>query len=600
MSASRDQLLSALEDELNKVRSKSPSAIKISELAYNVKLWDQEAPKSMTNYLLHSNCPVLKNLDPKKIYSAPEQPGDVNGSGAGIINTLSACKFESSTPSICLLTAGLGSRLWGVSVALGFVKGLTNCIGSQTVLEQTVNQSLLILSQAPKRGEGLVIVSGTDNVYLPTQFLGAGSNKHFSEFTGPDRHIFFFSKRVPVLDDNNKPLSQTLLVALSQLGVMLTKGNDSRPSLFLEKIPPKEIVEVLLKNNQKSIYFNAFTFAFSKECSKRLVELYGHYRLSNGKKLTEVTEKEGVEFDWSTHFIEPLIAEAKSDWMNRYNTSEKQRKMFPNVKDWEMLFEVAQKIKKEFGGPTVIDMGAEAYYVDTGLASDMKQFYEIMLGQTPLEAELKPKLGRYFGLSPAELRQYTQGGGQSFVCRSTFKKPGSTFGKRVVIINSVFEERVDIPDGVVIVDSHIISSKIQVVPEARQGVQDGNNNIMLYSFIQQNPRFKAETEVLNLLPNTVYFSYFWKNPKEGGKLEIKSGLFPINVNPKDKGEVKGSGLVASYYNRETGKTFIERPLYGSDVNFSTLLYSRNVSLTRTLQHISTIHHQTSSGSAAKL
>jgi hypothetical protein len=43
--------------------------------------------------------------------------------------------------SLVLLVAGEGSRLWGISAAVGMVKGLTNILGT-TLLEQVSQTSI--------------------------------------------------------------------------------------------------------------------------------------------------------------------------------------------------------------------------------------------------------------------------------------------------------------------------------------------------------------------------------------------------------------------------------------------------------------------------
>ncbi len=71
-----------------------------------------------------------------------------------MINTLKSCTIDASPaeggsseqPSLGLLIAGEGSRLWGISAGLGFVKGLSNVLGF-SLTEQTVHQSVLLLAE---------------------------------------------------------------------------------------------------------------------------------------------------------------------------------------------------------------------------------------------------------------------------------------------------------------------------------------------------------------------------------------------------------------------------------------------------------------------
>jgi len=68
------------------------------------------------------------------------------------------------------------------------------------------------------------------------------------------------------------------------------------------------------------------------------VTYYTENKLSIGIPIYMVSEKLGIEFDWSTHFIEPLISQSRDVWMKRYESSDKQRIMFPNVNDWILLY----------------------------------------------------------------------------------------------------------------------------------------------------------------------------------------------------------------------------------------------------------------------
>jgi hypothetical protein len=170
---------------------------RVREVVFNLKLWDADAPSALLRFVATSPrlAPLRLSRQNGRLTCVAEEPGTVVGSGAAIVNSLLACNLSNSHPSnstssppssssasasdrgaiargddrpgMALLMAGEGSRLWGVSAALGFVKGLSNVLGV-TLLEQTVRQLLYILDAAPGQGKGMTIVAGTDNILLPS------------------------------------------------------------------------------------------------------------------------------------------------------------------------------------------------------------------------------------------------------------------------------------------------------------------------------------------------------------------------------------------------------------------------------------------------
>jgi hypothetical protein len=117
---------------------------------------------------------------------------------------------------------------------------------------------------------------------------------------GPNNNLFFFSKRIAVLDEKFQVIDEEVLQELTQLGVMLVDERTSHPLLFLEKAGRDEILAVLRERKQRAVFFNVFYFAFTNPAARKVVELYAHTKTAAAGIPFYMTN----EFDWSGHFIE--------------------------------------------------------------------------------------------------------------------------------------------------------------------------------------------------------------------------------------------------------------------------------------------------------
>ncbi|KAL6043558.1 hypothetical protein QOT17_023831, partial [Balamuthia mandrillaris] len=563
------QELRRLRHELQKVKTRQLERVHVAEAVYNLKGWDSYAGQDMTSFLHHSKAsPLLRSLPRERIVCALEEPGTVLGSGAAILNTLRHCSFmkgghqdasleeeermDEPGAVLALLMAGEGSRLWGISAAMGFVKGLTNILGT-TLVEQTVNQLVGILAQAPNKGMDMVMVAGTDNVLLPSRplripatssFLDRETGKHQNQ----DNGLFFFSKKVPVLNENGEPVTETILEELSQLGIMLVDPKTSYPFLFLEKIPPQQILSVLQAHKQTHIYFNVFYFLFRKQAARVLVESFDSkfYALnSRGQRhgqpsLSEFFEANKIEFDWSSHFIEPLILGDEKAWEAKWQNNEKgiQQTFRHSKQHWMKLFEVAAEFQRAFGRAVVVDVGEDAIWFDTGMASDMRKLYDLAVvpsGAPNRKNALEmrelicglfqvPSSTDVYNCTGVEDKLKLPSGEHSFLIVNSVFKNGGSVGHGSIIVNSIFEEEVHIPEDSLIINSHIYHIDPQSEPRS-----------MAYSYNSTAP--------LQLLGECVHYSVFMKQKAGGGEDQrqrplITSGAFPAKVNPKSKAQGK--------------------------------------------------------------
>jgi len=546
--------------------SNSRNPIQFKEIVFNLKGWEPGRDVLMEKWFRHSKSKLIRGTP--RIKCALEELGTLEGSGCAMINTLKACNIDSAMdglssdhPSLGLLIAGEGSRLWGISAGLGFVKGLSNVLGF-SLTEQTVHQSLFLLSEAPHRGKNMIVIAGTDNVFLPSQKLSTVDGTPFAQCKN---HLFFFSKEVQVLDEKDQVADKETLDGLTQLGIMLL-NDKSEPILFLEKVSTDRILEVLRQHKKRSVFFNTFYFAMTREGGKLLQQLYSR-PASNGKPIYELNG-----FDWSMHVLEALATPSSEAWAKRNN-----RKFVQSDADWQLLFELGQEFKAKLGAPAVINIGSEAIWYDTGLANDLVHLYELAVSNGPLNAIMR----QLFDLPPHRdvVKSFTNGvkvpaKGSYLVVNSLFKNGGS-IGKGSVIVNSVFEKRTVIPPNTIVVNSHVYTF-----------VRSSAMGALVYGYADpQTP--------LQLLPKCAHFSAFAhpvaaktkEQQQAAEKLPVLtlSGVFPLSVIPKDK----GTEPLLNWYNvaERAGKPYLVQQILGFNepLSFRDLQEGRRVSLRHTLE-----------------
>jgi len=368
------------------------------------------------------------------------------------------------------------------------------------------------------------------------------------------------------------PLSESVLQSLTQLGIMLVDHNNT-PTLFLEKPTIPEVLSVLKQYGKSSVYFNAFYFAFTKPAARFLVSLYARPKKSDGTPFFET-----FDFDWSTHVIEPFAAQSKELWEKRYNPD--QAKIFDNFDDWMCLYEFAQEFKHRFGAPSVVSIGADAIWYDTGLSSDLASLLELSVSSKDL---IKRDLIRdLFCLPPQTniINSHAIGvtlpkNENYLVLNSVFKKGGSSISEGCVVVGTVFETVVHLPPNVFIINSRIGNSGMLF--ETKQD-SDVDKVTLVYSYNSDNAESSAP---LIISPGNVYFSAFTKSD-DHSKAFVESGVFPISVVPKKKEDV----AYLNFYNvgENKGKNYLEQTILGfkEPTPFKKLMSERRISLHSTL------------------
>lgn len=175
-----------MEKALSQLLSKELLSFPLA-VAVNFKQWEQGREVLIKDFLLCSNFGrrLQQNSSSFELIAAGEELGTFEGSGCAmfhvideLLSALDRRNHENSQthsissigPMIGLLAAGEGSRLWGVSASCGFIKALLQ-IFSRSLLEISLQQCVqLIAPQLPDAGADYLLLSGTDNVLLPSSW----------------------------------------------------------------------------------------------------------------------------------------------------------------------------------------------------------------------------------------------------------------------------------------------------------------------------------------------------------------------------------------------------------------------------------------------
>ena len=396
------------------------------------------------------------------------------GSGAAMLHTL-IDGGEKTT--MFMLAAGEGSRLWGISMSLGFVKGLVDVFG-QTLIELSYHQGQKILQWAPPDSD-FIFCTGTDNILESKRPMDAFR-------ASKSRGIHTFSIPISVRDKQHYE-------RLSQLGIMLCDSTQSAV-VFVEKPSHLQIEAMVNEYRCKDVYVNAFMFAMSREAGELLRILY--------RNLYE------LPLDWSAHVLAPLSlvhrGGSKEDWLNCQSESDPL-----NSSDFGQLFECAREFYEQFGPIHVIDVGADSVWYDCGLASDLFSLYHLELDSFNVArvGATETLVGGCHG----EIPSFTNARNCSF--------GGCTFSNDHSLSAAML-------NNLVFVDCDL-SCELPV------GLFDDVSNSMFYKV--DFARFLGFWKGKPLESNSVYFSYkdefgvfpIDKNPKNGSLLsEAIEGLSP--------------------------------------------------------------------------
>lgn len=486
-----------------------------AETAINVKLWRDDYAATVEQLV-----PGARAIG--------EHVGTMEGSGCAMLNVMAQLRADASVPrpSLGLLAAGEGSRLWGISAASGFVKGLVNIFG-RSLVEQSVVQARQLLAQAPDGGRDFVLMSGTDNVFVPQHALKLyDTGLPFAQCAS--RGLFTFS--VPIRVHEGGQVVPGVLERLSQLGIMLSDGKGNA-AMFREKPTHAQTLADLAHFGAHSCLANAFVFALGKEAARYMCELYARplpSSLAAGAKPTPLYATK--DFDWSGHVLTPLALVHARQHMPHDVA------VFPDVADWQLVLDCAQKFYARFGPIQILDAGPEALWYDAGLAADLVSLCRLALAPGHSGDQVR----NTFALAPLRADQPP-----SLLVRCNVHDGASvTLGRNSIVFNCEFlpGARVTVPD-----DCVLISCRFGAGEWPAPGSAGG---ALCYGL---QPHLAAPV----LARGSAYFAF----ANDAGVWQ--HGVFPIDANPK-------------YGN------LLSQPIDGIGKSFRELQRDRAVSLRRTL------------------
>lgn len=433
----------------------------------NAKLWQPDAAQVLEHHL--------------GMRCVGEAPDELAGSGCAAINVLNALRLEQGE-RIALLAAGEGSRLWGVSAAVAFVKGLVRLFG-RTLIDQSERQARALLEQAPGTAADWVVLSGTDNVFAPQRPL---EWRHCRS-----RGLYTFS--VPVLVLDPQP-ADGVLERLAQLGILFVDQATHTAVAFREKPTPEQTLADLARHGARSVYVNAFVFAMSVDAARVLRALWSRPLPSTGAPLYT---RSG--FDWSAHVLAPLAAVHGGQVPGSDASG-----VFAAADDWALVCQCAQSFHEQFGPIHVLDAGADALWYDTGLVRDLHHLATLSLDPGAEGTRLRMLYGLPTPTASMVVR-CTLGDGAQLQVGPGCVVSDCTIGAGV---------RVCLPANTVLLHCRINGARTWPAPDSQEGA-------MCYGL-----RVCGAGDALCLQNGQVYFSFA---DSDG---EWRSGHFALHRNPK--------------------------------------------------------------------
>lgn len=492
---------------LRKMDSYEGSPLSWSETSINIKLWREDyldAARSIFTGMsvVGEVCCLFfcSLLPPVPLQSSllsvctPQSLGTMEGSGCAMINVLHGLKLSSELPSLGLLAAGEGSRLWGISASVGFVKGLLNVFG-RTLVEQTVVQAEALMRQAPRSGLDFVLMSGTDNVFVPSVPLHLfGTTMPFRECQS--RGLYTFSIPIRVRDPVTRQVIPGVLERLSQLGIMFSDGKGGA-IMFREKPTHEQTMVDLDRYGADSVLVNAFVFALGREAAILMRDLYGRALPSSGKPIYCTKD-----FDWSGHVLTPIALAHAGQRMPQ------DREVFPSTADWDLVLDCAAQFYSRFGPICILNAGEDALWFDAGLTSDLVSLSKLALLET--HHAHGPLCDVY------DLPHHTPASSSLMVRSSICKTAIVSLGRGCVVSDCIFLEgaRVTLPDNTIL---------ISCVIGGQWPAAGSESGALCYNL---RPDVVAEPS-LRLQEGMAYFAFAEFNGA------WRRGSFPISANPKN-------------------------------------------------------------------
>lgn len=331
------------------------------------------------------------------------------------------------------------------------------------------------------------------------------------------------------MKDADGNLLESAVLQMKELGLMMVDQTLSAPIVFVEKPDRETIVRLLSSSPSKPdvgqkdrVFFNAFIFALSQKAATLMWTLFSHPPPS--RLFPSLMQMPGG-LDWSTHVIEPMALVSRSLvfhaeeidterlWEDQHSVKGRR---WP-LEDWMFLLTISKKLLTELGGPpTVINLGSDAIWFDTGLVSDLIGMYD-----SALSSVIHRKL-----LSNLE-EENDQGILPITLLENSSIHPQTEIGEGSIIINSIIKEPCWIPPRSIIINSHLKKLYVSVSDDQNQTVCD---RIVVYSCVSTDQDLKVQK-------GTVCFSFFLNGVPEDGSerlVERRTGTFPLYLNPKEK------------------------------------------------------------------
>ncbi|HTY13864.1 MAG TPA: hypothetical protein VMD02_06730, partial [Candidatus Omnitrophota bacterium] len=267
-----------------------------------------------------------------------------------------------------------------------------------------------------------------------------------------------------------------------------------------------------------SVYKNTFFFAFRRDVAEAWAKGYDRPSALDGRPLHET-----YDLDFSNHFTAACLTSTKEQWMATYADK---GKGFAKS-DWEFLWDHAQDIKKMADGLGGADIGSgDETWSDIGTIGE---YFSRLKGILSPDAQIRRKSREMMGIPGAKavhraaVDDVTFTGESHYIGRSVFKR-GGKIGNNVIVIGSIFESYVDIPDNTIIIGSRIHHVNFD---------QNSKSPKLIY-FVNQD----SEEASLTIQGNTAYSSIYLMNG------QTLLGGFPIPLTGKETKRNQGTGRSA--------------------------------------------------------
>ncbi len=382
-------------------------------------------------------------------------------------------------------------------------------LGSRTIGAISQDSAAMVGRQLPAGENGWVVIFGCDNYLLPNGPLRVGNQ------------LLAKAKQGIVLFGHSEKLvgrSASEVDYLKGLGVFFTDAQTGEITAFREKMMTPRgdfdldaATEMLSEHGGERVYKNTYFFAMRQDVAAAWYKGFERPSVLDGRPLHE-----SYDIDFSNHFTLACLS-SKDEWIALYKARDKRAKAFAEG-DWMFLWEHAQKIKELAGGIAGADIGSgedtwsdigtiEAFYSRLAriLSSNqvIRRVTRFMLGRLPENESVHNS--NVAGVETPEDESF-------FVGNTVFRK-GGKIGKNVIIIGSIFEDYVEIPDNTIIIGSRVHNISFQEGDRSRK---------LIYSLHQD-----SLDPTLDIRGNCAHSTMFLINGQK------QTGVFPIALGGKE-------------------------------------------------------------------